>query len=144
MRTAITAVVSAVALALPTASAWASAATVKTTPKKKVTTVRKSFTGTPGSAGRWGDVQVTIVVRKTTTTIGKRKTVKRTITSVTVPEFPNHTDRSVYINQQALPYLVQETLQAQSASIDLVGGATDTSYGFQSSLQAALVQAKAW
>ena len=32
-----------------------------------------------------------------------------------MPVYPNHTDRSVFINQQALPYLIQETLQAQSA-----------------------------
>jgi uncharacterized protein with FMN-binding domain len=63
---------------------------------------------------------------------------------VRVPVYPNHTDRSIYINQQALPYLIQETLQAQSANIQLVGGATDTSYGFASSLQAALLAARKW
>jgi uncharacterized protein with FMN-binding domain len=145
VRTAATAAVSALALALPSVNAWAAATTTKTTPKKKVTVAKKSFTGTPGSADRWGDVQVTIVVRKTTTTIGKKKTVKRRIISVRVPEYPNHTDRSIYINQQALPYLVQETLQAQmTGNIQLVGGATDTSYGFGSSLQSALIAARKW
>ncbi len=144
MRTAVTVAVSVIALAIPSVNAWASATSSKTVPKKKVSITRKSFTGTPGSADRWGDVQVTIVVKKTTTTVGKKKTVKRHITAVRVPEFPNHTDRSIYINQQALPYLVQETLQAQSANIQLVGGATDTSYGFASSLQSALLAAKKW
>ncbi len=144
MRTAVTAVISAIALAMPSLNAWAAVTTTKTVPKKKVTTATKSFTGTPGSADRWGDVQVTIVVRKTTTTIGTKKTVKRRITKVTVPEYPNHTDRSIYINQQALPYLVEETLKAQNADIQLVGGATDTSYGFATSLQSALLAARKW
>ena len=63
--------------------------------------------------------------------------------SVTVPEYPNHTDRSVFINQQALPLLVHEVLQAQlTPNIQLVSGATDTSYAFVQSLQAAIVAAK--
>jgi uncharacterized protein with FMN-binding domain len=140
----VTAVVSTIALAIPSVNAWAAVQTTKTVPKKKVATATKSFTGAPGAADRWGDVQVTIVVRKTTTIIGTKKTVKRRITKVRVPEYPNHTDRSVYINSQALPYLVQETLQAQSARIQLIGGATDTSYGFASSLQSALLAARKW
>jgi uncharacterized protein with FMN-binding domain len=146
MRKSITVLLSVTALALPSVNAWAAATNHKTVPKKKVITIRKSFTGDPGSAGRWGDVQVTIVVKKTTTTVikTKKKTVTRQITSATAPVYPNHTDRSIFINQQALPYLIQETLQAQSTSINLVSGATDTSYAFQSSLQSAIVQANAW
>jgi uncharacterized protein with FMN-binding domain len=114
-----------------------------TTPKKVVTTT-KTIQGQAGSAGRWGDVQVTLVVKKTTTTVGKKKTVTRKITSVKVPVYPNHTDRSVFINQQAIPMLVQETLSAQFdiSKINVVGGATDTSYAFGQSLQAALLAAK--
>lgn len=144
MRTAVTVAVSVMALAIPSVNAWAAATTTKTVPKKKVTNATKSFTGAPGSADRWGEVQVTIVVKKTTTVIGKKKTVKRHITAVRVPEYPNHTDRSIYINQQALPYLVQETLRAQNANIQLIGGATDTSYGFASSLQSAVLAARKW
>ncbi len=58
--------------------------------------------------------------------------------------FPNHTDRSIFINEQALPLLVQETLKAQSTGIDLVSGATDTSYAFQDSLQSAILAARRW
>jgi uncharacterized protein with FMN-binding domain len=89
---------------------------------------------------------VTNVVKKTTTTnlTTRKKTVARRIVSVKVPVYPNHTDRSIYINQQALPLLVQETVQAQSSGIDLISGATDTSDGFQQSLQAAIIAAKAW
>jgi uncharacterized protein with FMN-binding domain len=143
MRIALAASLSALALAIPTADAFAATQHV-TTAKKKITVATKSFTGTAGSAQRWGDVQVTIVVRKTTTVVGTKKTVKRRIVSVKVPTYPNHTDRSMFINSQALPLLVQETLKSQSASIDLIGGATDTSYGFQSSLQSAILKARAW
>jgi len=87
---------------------------------------------------------VTIVVKKTTTTIGAKKTVKRKITSITVPVSPNHTDRSVFINEQALPTLVQEALQAQSAHIYIVSGATNSSDAFAQSLQSAILMEKAW
>ena len=146
MRKSILLLLSTVALAVPSVNAWAASRQIlsSTTVKKKVVVATKSFTGTAGQADRWGNVQVTIVVRKTTTTVGTKKTVARKITKVTVPVYPNHTDRSVYINQQALPYLVQETLKAQSSKIYAVSGATDTSYAFAQSLQAAIVHAKAW
>ncbi len=48
--------------------------------------------------------------------------------------------RSSWINQQAVPYLIQETLAAQSAKIQGVGGATYTSEGWAQSLQAALAK----
>lgn len=46
--------------------------------------------------------------------------------------------RSSWINQQAVPYLVEQTLAAQSASIQGVGGATYTTEGWITSLQSAL------
>ena len=48
--------------------------------------------------------------------------------------------RSESIDQQAVPVLEQEALQAQSASIQGVSGASYTSAGFQQSLQSALSQ----
>lgn len=48
--------------------------------------------------------------------------------------------RSSWINQQAVPYLVQETLAAQSANIQGVGGATWTSQSWVQSLQSALAK----
>jgi uncharacterized protein with FMN-binding domain len=48
--------------------------------------------------------------------------------------------RSESIDQQAVPILEQEALQAQSASIQGVSGASYTSAGFQQSLQSALSQ----
>ncbi len=46
--------------------------------------------------------------------------------------------RSQLIDEQAIPILEQEAMQAQSASIQGVSGASYTSAGFQQSLQAAL------
>jgi uncharacterized protein with FMN-binding domain len=107
--------------------------------QKKAVVVTRKVTGTAAQASRWGYVQVTLTVRKTTTTVGTKKKVTRKIIKVTVPQYPNHTDRSVYINQTALPYLIQETLQAQNANIQMISGASDSSYAFIQSLQAALV-----
>jgi uncharacterized protein with FMN-binding domain len=135
MRKALTAAVTAVAMGIPVADVVAAA--------KNVVTLTKRVTGPQAQASRWGSIQVTLVVKKTITTVGTKKTVKRKITGVKVPVYPNHTDRSVYINQQALPYLVQETLAAQfKGNVQLISGATDTSYAFEQSLQAALLAAK--
>jgi uncharacterized protein with FMN-binding domain len=46
--------------------------------------------------------------------------------------------RSQYIDQQSIPLLEQEAMQAQSANIQGVSGASYTSAGFEQSLQAAL------
>ena len=46
--------------------------------------------------------------------------------------------RSQYIDQQSIPILEQEVMQAQSASIQGVSGASYTSAGFVQSLQSAL------
>lgn len=48
--------------------------------------------------------------------------------------------RSQSIDQQAVPVLEQEALQAQSADIQGVSGASYTSTGFEQSLQSALTQ----
>ena len=147
MRKTATSTAAALAAVLPGTQAWAATtggATTNSTTAKKVTTATKSFTGPLATADQWGQVEVTIVVRKTTTTIGTKKTVVRRITDVKVPVYPNHTDRSVYISQQALPLLVQETLKAQSARIYLISNATYTSDAFGQSLQAAILRSKAW
>ena len=49
--------------------------------------------------------------------------------------------REDQINAYALPILIQETIDAQSAQIDMVSGATVTSTGYVQSLQSALDQA---
>jgi uncharacterized protein with FMN-binding domain len=132
LQRVVTGTVGAVALAVPAGGAFAAI-------QKKAVVVTRKVTGPAAQASRWGYVQVTLTVRKTTTTVGSRKKVTRKIIRVTVPQYPNHTDRSVYINQTALPYLIQETLQAQNANIQMISGASDSSYAFIQSLQAALV-----
>ena len=137
MRKSITVLLTVAALALPIADATAA---TRATAKKIV--VSKRFTGSVASVDRWGSLQVTIVVRKTTTIIGTKKKVTRKITAVSVPTYPNHTDRSIYINQTALPILKAEALRAQSANINMVSGATDSSDAFAQSLQSAILKAR--
>jgi uncharacterized protein with FMN-binding domain len=64
------------------------------------------------------------------------------ITDVQFLQYPNDRDDSVRINQQADPMLAQEAIQAQSANVDIVSGATDSSQAFKESLASALSQAK--
>ncbi|RNM13655.1 FMN-binding protein [Nocardioides pocheonensis] len=78
---------------------------------------------------QWGPVQVEITVS------GGR------ITAVDVPVYPSDNPRDQEINSYALPQLIQETLDQQSANIDMVSGATVTSDGYLQSLQSALDQA---
>jgi uncharacterized protein with FMN-binding domain len=98
--------------------------------------------GSSGSSGstvtgavaqtRWGPVQVQL------TTDGSG-----TITDVQVLEYPSGNGVDQQINSYALPQLVQETLAAQSANIDMVSGATVTSEGYLQSLQSAIDQVAA-
>jgi len=78
---------------------------------------------------RWGPVQVAAVLD------GRR------ITDVKVLQYPNERNRSIDINDQALPILHDEAMQAQSARLDAVSGATYTWDGYSQSLQSALDKA---
>ncbi|MFD0434544.1 FMN-binding protein [Streptomyces chartreusis] len=80
---------------------------------------------------KYGPVQVRI------TLTGTR------ITEATAVRSPDETARSRDINSTAVPKLNQETLQAQSADVDTVSGATYTSAGYRQSLQSALDRAGA-
>ena len=142
MRKPLTIVLTTLVLALPAVNVYAAA----TAPKalKKTIVAKRTFTGSVTQADRWGNIQITMVVKKTTTITGTKKTVKRHIESIKVPVYPDHTDRSLYISQNAIPLLVQETLKAQSARIYVISGATYTSDAFAQSLQAAITKEKAW
>lgn len=142
-RTAISAALATSVLATHAANGVAAVratSAAKATPSKKVVT--QKFTGTAAEADRWGPIQVAIVIRKTTTVAanGKKK-VTRKMTGITVLTYPSHSSRSKRINDEALPILKQEALSAQSASINAVSGATDSSYAFAESLNAAIVAA---
>lgn len=117
-------------------AAAASAATkAANTPTPAATPTKAAPSGISGTfAGatnqtRFGPVQVQITVSN-----GK-------ITAVKALQYPNGDGRSASISQQAIPYLVQQTLTAQSDQISGVGGASYTSYGFYISLQSALKKA---
>ena len=129
MRRVITTVLTTAAIALPVANATAAT-------KAKV--VIRKFTGVAYQADRFGSLQVVITVKKTT--VGKK--VTRKLTAVSVPVYPDHTGRSQYISDNAIPILRSEALRAQSARIDLVSGATYTSDAFASSLQSAILKAR--
>jgi uncharacterized protein with FMN-binding domain len=63
------------------------------------------------------------------------------LTNVTIASIDDGGNfRSESIDQQAVPVLEQEALQAQSANIQGVSGASYTSAGFEQSLQSALSQ----
>ena len=98
------------------------------TPPAPTNTVSGSQTITgPVISTRWGPVQVQIVVEN-----GQ-------IVGATGLQYPSDDRRSLYISEQAVPMLVDLTLQAQSADgIPRIGGATYTSNGWKSSLAAAL------
>ena len=75
---------------------------------------------------RWGPVQVEVTIKN-----GK-------LTDVTAVTYPTDNPRDQEINSYAIPQLRTEALQAQSADIDTVSGATYTSDGYRQSLQSAL------
>ena len=63
------------------------------------------------------------------------------ITESTVLQVPWSNGKDQEINSHAVPILNSETVDAQSASIDMVSGATYTSQGYIGSLQSAIDQA---
>ncbi len=65
------------------------------------------------------------------------------LTDVKFLQYPNTHSTSVVINQQAMPYLQQEAIQAQSSNVQVISGATYTSQAFIQSLATAFAQAKA-
>jgi uncharacterized protein with FMN-binding domain len=124
------------ALALPVANAFATA-------KKRVVTLTHSATSSMVDVSRWGQLQLTVTVKVTKTTVGSKTTKTFKVTSLSWPVYPEHTDRSAYISSQALPLLRQEILQLKGNQIQLISGATDTSYGFVQALKGALTKAGA-
>jgi uncharacterized protein with FMN-binding domain len=64
------------------------------------------------------------------------------ISDVLFLQYPNDNRTSQFINNQALPMLKQEAISAQSATVNMISGASATSPAFQASLADALAQAK--
>lgn len=112
-------------------------------PPPATTPTPSSGTGTGGTSSgtrtvtgptvqtRYGPVQVQLTLD------GSRIVAARAVQS------PGGDLRSRQINASAVPALIKETVDAQSAHLDAVSGATYTSEGYMSSLQSALDQARA-
>lgn len=115
----------------PTPSPTATSAPPPVTPTPTATSgglADGSYTGTVADA-QWGYIQVKAVISQ-----GK-------LTDVQFLQYPNDRSRSVYINSIADPELRTEAIQAQSAQVDIITGATDSSEAFIQSLSDALSQA---
>ena len=97
--------------------------TETTTPESTMQTVQSDTINT-----RYGPLQLEVTVEN-----GK-------ITEITELQMPADDGRSIMISQQAGPMLREQALQAQSASIAGVSGATYTSVAYMESLQSALDQ----
>ncbi len=131
MRKTLPILLSTAAALIPVSNAFLGAVPLPGTPTvyaaARTSASAQAVTG-PSTNMRWGPVQVTIVVQ------GKRVTdIKATA--------PVERARSAIINNRAVPLLRKEALQAQSAKVQLISGATMTSKAFATSLQAALKQA---
>jgi uncharacterized protein with FMN-binding domain len=87
-----------------------------------------TYTG-PSSDAFYGNVKVAVTISG-----GK-------IIAVTFLDHPSDNPNSIDINQQAMPFLQQEAIKAQSANVNIISGATDTSQAFIQSLTSALSQA---
>jgi uncharacterized protein with FMN-binding domain len=87
-----------------------------------------TYTGDAADA-YYGNIQVQVDIKS-----GK-------ITDVRFLQYPNDRANSVEINQQAMPALKQEAIQAQNAHVNTISGASDTSAAFVQSLSSALAKA---
>lgn len=107
-------------------------------PKRSGPSTSTTATTTPGgtrtvdgpvASNDYGDVQVRVTLK------GSQ------IVDVQALQLPHDRSRSARISDAAGPILRREALQAQSAQIDLVSGATYTSESYAESLQGALDKA---
>lgn len=64
------------------------------------------------------------------------------LTDVQFIDYPQKNENDIMINNRAMPILKTEAITAQSAQVNIVSGATQTSEAFQQSLAAALAMAK--
>ena len=104
--------------------------TPTTAPNTSNTKVAKDQSVTGATAQtRWGPVQVQITVKD-----GK-------IIDAVGVQYPNGDRRSLWISEQAIPWLVEETLAEQIADVQIIGGATYTSMGWRQSLASAMQKA---
>jgi uncharacterized protein with FMN-binding domain len=123
-------------IALTTPPAIVSTTTTATAASRPTTTssspgAKAATTTVSGdvSTTRYGPVQVQVTVKN------------GVVTAVAATQYPAGDPRSQQINAYAIPVLNQEALQAKSANVHMVSGATYTSDGYIASLQSALIKA---
>jgi uncharacterized protein with FMN-binding domain len=112
----------------PTPPAGSPGASAPPSPSTTAAYKDGSYTG-QDAPNQYGDVQVKVIISG-----GK-------ITDVQALTLPTDRQRSAEISQQAGPLLHDEVVQAQSAQIDILSGATFTSESYAQSVQSALDQA---
>jgi len=126
----VSAAASAPVVSTPAAAATATAtATAAPAATATATPTAAGITGTfTGSvvATRFGNMQVSVTL------------AGGTITDVTALQLTDKDSKSVQISTRAAPVLKAEVLKAQSAAVANVSGATYTTQGYLTSLQAAL------
>ena len=99
-------------------------------PTQKPASANMTVTGRGYGACRFGTVAVQISV------------ANGSVTAAKAVSYPSNDGRSAWISQQAIPWLVEQTLAAKnSANIAGVGGATCTTNAWIQSLQSALTAA---
>ena len=92
--------------------------------------IKTAHTPAPVTDAYFGSVQVAAVIQN------------GALANVQVLQYPSDQGTSKRISGTAMPKLIQEAIQTQSANIDIVSGATQTSQAFSQSLAAALAIAK--
>jgi|SRR6185437_410655 len=113
------------------ASAPPQPAQTQTTPTHTQTGAYKDGTYTGSAADAfYGTLQVAATISG-----GK-------LTDVTYLQYPNDQPESRQVNGRSNPLLKSEAIAAQSANVDIVSGATQSSEAFIESLGSALAQAK--
>jgi uncharacterized protein with FMN-binding domain len=89
-----------------------------------------TYTGSSENA-YYGNVQVQVAI------------TNGMISDVQFLDYPQDRNTSRRINSQAMPLLKKEAISVQSANVNRVSGASDTSAAFKQSLASALTQAQA-
>lgn len=81
----------------------------------------------PTALFRWGGIQLQVHFTKS-----------NVICDVQVLQYPNDKDKSISINQRALPVYNEEVVAANSAQISAMSGATDSWEAYTAALQAVI------
>lgn len=116
------------AASTPSARQTTPQVTTSKAPQASAVSAKATFTGAV-SWNRYGPVQVRITVMD-----GK-------ITKSEALKWPTDDNKSVRINELAIPWLNDQVIALQSANLDGVSGATYTTMSYQESLASAIAKA---